>query len=93
MSTRGARSFDRQTGQVYTERTCKAASMVPDWYVKTRGSTRPNEHFINPGAGCSSLRAMSIRRVSVNTYHLTADVIGALPVHLAREIWLEIARQ
>lgn len=84
--------FDWGSGQVYTERTCKAESTAFTWVWKTRGTSNDFIHFINDGPGCSSLQAMSIRRFLSDTFNITTSTIETLPKHLASQMWDEIKR-
>ncbi|KAL8893051.1 MAG: hypothetical protein Q9215_000056 [Flavoplaca cf. flavocitrina] len=93
-SQEAAQGFDSETGQVYVERTCKAGPMTPDWTWKSRGNldyclTRSHNQA---GPGSSSLRETSIRKVLAALYNLTPDLLQTLPLHLVRELWLEIER-
>lgn len=85
--------FDKESGQVYTEQTCKAGPSIPDWLLKSRGSIKQVTNFVNIGPGCSSLRAMSRRCIVFNAFNLTPEAIEALPVHLAQRVWQEITRE
>ncbi|KAI4245727.1 MAG: hypothetical protein L6R40_002255 [Gallowayella cf. fulva] len=87
-----AQGFDPDSGQVYVERTCRAAPMTPNWTWKTRGTIKSVTKYTKAGSGCASLRDTSIRRFLANSFYLTPETLGPLPSHLKRQLWLEIKR-
>ncbi|KAL8739237.1 MAG: hypothetical protein Q9181_000128 [Wetmoreana brouardii] len=89
MTGRSVERFDSESGQIYTEWTCRAGPMAPDWTTKTRGKTRDLANYVHVGPGCSSLHNMSIRSTLVNSFLLSSGDIEALPKHLTQDIWHE----
>ena len=93
MSLKAARGFDPDSGQVYTETTCKADPITSSWVWKSRGACDQFINFIHDGPGCPSLRAISIRRYLSNVWNITTSTVEALPVHLASQLWDEIEKR
>ncbi|KAL8683977.1 MAG: hypothetical protein Q9186_000007 [Xanthomendoza sp. 1 TL-2023] len=66
--------------------------MTPDWTWKTRGSIESFTKYNHAGSGCASLRSMSIRKFLANTFNVTPEILEPLPLHLKRQLWLEIKK-
>ncbi len=84
------RKFDVDTGQVYTEVTCRVGPMAAHWVRKTRGSTNGARRFRSIGPGCASLEDMAIHSVVANSSSLTAEAMQEIPWFIAQKIWLRI---
>lgn len=82
--------FDVDSGQVYTEVTCRAGPMSADWVWKTQESTKGARRFRSIGPGCASLENMAIRSVVANSSSLTAEVMQDIPWLIAQKIWFRI---
>lgn len=84
------KKFDADSGQVYSEVTCRMGPMSADWVWKTKGSTESARRFRSIGPGCASLENMAIRSVVANSSSLTPEAMQDIPWLLAQKIWLRI---
>ena len=80
-------SYDKDSGQVYTETVCKAGPMTADWIWGTRGSTHKYKHYKSRGLGCSPLIQMTIRSFLLHSSTLTSSSLEGLPWELASILW------
>ncbi len=84
------RKFDADSGQIYTEMTCRAGPMTADWVWKTKGSSKSVRRFRSAGPGCASLENMAIRSVIANSSSLTAELMQDVPWHIAQKMWQRV---
>ena len=84
------RKFDVDSGQVYSELTCRMRPMSADWVRETQGSTKGVRRFRSIGPGCASLENMAIRSVVANSSSLTPESMQDIPWLIAQKIWLRI---
>lgn len=78
------------SGQVFTEVTCKGSPMIADWVWKTKGSSREAGRFRSIGPGCASLVNMAIRKVLKHSYDITPDSLRGLPWSIGKVLWQSV---
>lgn len=84
------KTFDEESGLVYSQTSCKAGPMTADWVWKTTGSTREHRDFRSSGPGCSSLKNMAIRGVLLHSFSLTSEGLKALTWSIGQTLWQRI---
>jgi len=85
-SKKGAPQHD-ESGQVFTEVTCRGGPMTADWVWKTKGSLREAGRFRSLGPGCSSLFNMAIRSTLRNSFNITTESLKEVPWEVAGPLW------
>ena len=80
-------SYDKESGQAYTEVVCKAGPMRADWVWKARGTTLDITLFRHKGPGCSSLLNMSIRKACLHVLSLTTECFEGMEWQVAGLLW------
>ena len=84
---RGTKTFAGDSGLVYTEYTCNASPMTPDWTWKTRGSAHEHGRFRSLGPGCSTLFNMATRSALLHGFSITPESLDTLPWRVGQLLW------
>ncbi len=79
-----------ESGQVYTEVSCRAGPMIADWKWRTIGSALQYRTFRSPGPGCSSLYDMSMRSCLFSSIDITSETLEEIPERIGLALWNQI---
>ena len=79
-----------ESGQVYTEVSCRGGPATADWKWRTKGSTREHGIYRSLGPGCSSLYDTSVRSCLLNSRDITAETLREVPETIGIVLWNRI---
>lgn len=82
-------SFDRASGQIFTEVTCHETSVPESWVRMVSWKTRKLRNHREPD-GPSSLFDMCIRKALCKSFNITAESLGTVPWAVAKHLWQKI---
>lgn len=93
MANHSVAQFYDESGQIFTESSCRPAPIGATWTYKTRGSPKEFENFIHSGSGCASLWEIATRTLLLHLDSVDSGVLTGIPAPILERIWKKIQKR